>query len=162
MPAKQTAGRAETARLVSTQPIHIAWGTGKAAWDTTPEPEPTDDTALIAEVGRRAATEVGFVLPDDNGPIETPQGNFKKSDVPTRWLYIRVLFAFDEASDKRIRELGIFVGTKTKAGLPAGQKYFKPDELEAGGAGQLYLLDRSQRFDRNGAVRPAFEYVLPF
>lgn len=160
MPAKQLDGRVLLAQLVSGQPIHVAWGEGLAAWDAAPEPEPVNASALLAEIGRRTATEVGFVEPDPNGPIETPQGNFKPSATPTRWLYIRVVFAFDEAPAARIRELGVFIGTQLQAGLPAGQRYFTPDQIA--NPGKLYLLDRSQQFDRNGAVRPAFEYVLPF
>lgn len=160
MPAKQLDGRVLTAQLVAEQPIHIAWGAGLAAWDDTPEPEPTNASALVNEIGRRTATEVGFVEPDAAGGIETPQGNFKPSATPTRWLYIRVVFAFDEAPAARIRELGVFVGTQLQAGLPAGQRYFEPADIAQ--PGKLYLLDRSQQFDRSGAVRPAFEYILPF
>lgn len=160
MPAKQLNGRIATAKLISEQPIHIAWGTGNAAWDAVPDPEPVDAAGLVAEIGRRTATQVGFVIPDAAGTIETPQGNFTLSGTPTRHLYVRVVFAFDEAATEHIRELGIFLGTGILAGLPAGQRYFTPAQITD--QGELYLLDRSQNFQRNGAVRPAFEYVLPF
>lgn len=160
MPAKQLDGRVAVAELVAAQPVHVAWGSGNAAWDTQAEPEPVNAAALVNEIGRRAATQVGFVEPDAAGTIETPQGNFRMSATPTRWLYVRVVFAFNEAPTARIRELGIFLGTELRADLPAGQRYFAPDEITK--PGKLYLLDRSQMFDRNGAVRPAFEYVLPF
>lgn len=160
MPAKQTDGRIAVAELVATQPIHVAWGTGNPAWDITPEPEPNNATVLVAEVGRRMATQVAFVNPDPTGAIETPQGNFSLSATPTRHLYVRVAFAFNEASDARIRELGVFIGTTVQAGLPAGQRYFTPTQIV--NPGRLYLLDRSQNFQRNGSVRPSFEYVLPF
>lgn len=160
MPAKQYDGRIATAELIAAQSIHIAWGTGNPAWDANPEPEPIDAAALVAEVGRRTATQVGFVLPDPAGSIETPQGNFTLSAVPTRWLYIRAAFAYTDAADKRIREIAIFLGTETIAGLPPGQRYFTPAEIAR--PGRLYLLDRSQNFQRDGAVRPAFEYILPF
>lgn len=160
MPAKQLDGRILNAELIAALPIHVAWGTGNPAWDTTPETEPDNTTALVAEVGRRQATQVAFVNEDANGAIETPQGNFTLSETPTRHIYVRVIFAFDEAASDHIRELGVFVGTQTSPGLPAGQRYFTPDQIV--NRGRMYLLDRSQSFERNGSVRPAFEYVFPF
>ena len=160
MPTKQLAGRIAKAMLVAAQPIHIAWGTGLPAWDANPDPEPTNATALVNEIGRRTATQVGFVTPDEAGTIETPQGNFTLSETPTRYLYVRVVFAFDDAPDAHIRELGIFIGSEPIVGLPAGQRYFTPAQIA--NPGKLDLLDRSQNFQRNGAVRPAFEYILPF
>lgn len=160
MPAKQLDGRILNAELIAALPIHVAWGTGDPDWDTEAETEPNNTTALVAEVGRRQATQVAFVVEDANGSIETPQGNFTLSSVPTRHIYVRVIFAFDEAATEHIRELGVFVNTQTTPGLPAGQRYFTPDQIV--NPGRLYLLDRSQSFQRNGAVRPAFEYIFPF
>lgn len=160
MPAKQLDGRIALAELVATQPIHIAWGTGNPAWDDAPEPEPNDATGLVAEIGRRIATQVAFVNPDPAGAIETPQGNFTLSAAPTRHLYVRGVFGFDEAPDARIRELAVLIGTTVDPALPAGQRYFTPDQIVD--PGRLYLLDRSQNFQRNGSVRPAFDYILPF
>jgi len=160
MPAKQLDGRIAQAMLVAAQPLHLAWGTGKPEWDVMPEAEPVDASALINEVGRRTVTQVGYVLPDSNGEIETPQGNYALSVEPTRYLYIRTTFAFDDAVDAQIRELGLFIGTETVGGLPPGLRYFTPDQID--NPGQLLVLDRSQNFQRNGAVRPAFEYIMPF
>lgn len=160
MPAKQLDGRILNAELIASLPIHIAWGTGNPSWDTNPETEPNNATALVAEVGRRQATQVAYVVEDPQGSIETPQGNFSLSETPTRHVYVRVIFAFNEAASDHIRELGVFVGTQTSPGLPAGQRYFTPSQIV--NPGRLYLLDRSQSFQRNGAVRPAFEYVFPF
>lgn len=160
MPAKQQDGRVALAAMVAAQPIHIAWGKGDPLWDASPQAEPVNASVLRDEIGRRTATQVGFVVPDDAGTVETPQGNFSLSAVPTRWLYVRVVFAFDDAADARIRELGIFIGTEAQVGLPPGQRYFTPAQLAK--QGTLYLLDRSQNFQRNGSIRPAFEYVLPF
>ena len=100
------------------------------------------------------------MVPDDAGTIETPQGNFTLSQEPTRWLYIRVVFGFDDAPTAHIREIGVFIGTETAAGLPVGQRYFTPDQIADGG--HCYLIDRAQNFERSGSVRAAFEYVLPF
>lgn len=162
MPAKQLDGRIAQAELIAGQTIMLAWGTGDPAWDETPEAEPTDQTALLAEIGRRLPTEVAFVVPDAEGDIETPQGKYSLSpdNTPTRHLYVRVVFGFDDAPAAHIRELGLFLGSVPVAGLPAGQRYFTPAEIDQ--PGRLMLLDRSQNFVRNGSVRPAFEYVMPF
>ena len=160
MPAKQLDGRIGLAELVAAKPIYIAWGAGDAAWDTVPQPEPVDGTGLVAEIGRRLATQVGYVLPAPAGEIETPQGNYTISAQPTRYLYIRTVFAFDDAPTAHIRELAVFYGSVPVGGLPDGQRYFVPAQIAD--PGRLLLLDRSQNFERNGAVRPSFEYVLPF
>lgn len=160
MPSKQLDGRVLTAEWLSQQPLHLAWGAGNPAWDDVPSPEPVDATALVAELGRRTVTQVGFVVPNVDGQIETPQGNYALSGVPTRWLYVRTVFAFNEEPTARIRELGLFVGTEVAGGLPPGQRYFTPAQVTD--PGRLYLLDRGQNLIRNGSVRPAFEYVLPF
>ncbi len=160
MPAKQTDGRIAQAELIAAQPLYLAWGTGDPAWDDVPETEPVDATALVTEIGRRLATQVGFVLPDTGGAIETPQGNFALAATPTRYLYVRTVFGFADAESAHIRELGLFIGSAPVASLPAGQRYFTPEQIAT--PGRLLLLDRSQNFQRNGSVRPAFEYVMPF
>ncbi|WP_250266056.1 hypothetical protein, partial [Rhodovastum atsumiense] len=55
-------GRTALAIALLEQPIHLAWGTGLAAWDDTPAAESATATALVAEVGRRALTESRFVM----------------------------------------------------------------------------------------------------
>ena len=79
---------------------------------------------------------------------------------PTRWLYVRVVFNFEDADGETIRELGITFGAAPVAGLPAGQRYFTPAQIAQ--PGRLYTLERVPAFTRNGAVRQTFEYVLPF
>lgn len=55
------------AMSVKAQPIHLAWGSGNATWDTTPQPESIDSAALLSEIGRRAATYVAYCEPDVAG-----------------------------------------------------------------------------------------------
>ena len=43
-------GRVAMAQSVKAQPIHLAWGSGSAAWDTTPVPESITATALLAGI----------------------------------------------------------------------------------------------------------------
>lgn len=160
MAVLQNTGRTALARAIAEQPIHLAWGRGAPIWDADPEPEPTSAAALLDEIGRRTATQVGYVVPDAAGEIEMVSGRYKLSATPTRWVYVRFTFDFGDAEGETVRELGIFVGSKAAAGLPAGQRYFTPAQLAD--AGELYALERLPKFTRNGAVRQVFEYVLPF
>ena len=77
-------GRAALAAALASQTLHFAWGTGDAAWDTTPVPEPIDATALVNEVGRRLVTQVQFVTEDPTGEIIVPTGRYAVSETPTR------------------------------------------------------------------------------
>ena len=165
MSTLQDDGRLALAESVVAQPVYLAWGRGKPAWDATPEPEPSDATALIDEVGRRRATHVGYCKPVTDpalpAEIELPgNARYTASPTPTPWVYVRVVFAFNEAEGETLREFGLFLNSQPKAGLPAGQRYFTPDQIEK--PGRLYMVDRLQAFTRSGHVRNTFEYVLPF
>ncbi|MET1080308.1 MAG: hypothetical protein ABWY06_20030 [Pseudomonas sp.] len=162
MATLQDDGRVGECALFVGLPIHIAWGTGLPAWDTTPEPEPTSANTLVAEVGRRTATQVQFVVPDAAGAIELPGGaKYRASATPTKWAHVRVVFDFNDAAGTTIREVGVFFGTVTAAGLPAGQRYFTPAQIT--NPGRLKVLHRLQnKIPREAGVRQTFEYVLPF
>lgn len=160
MAVLQNSGRIALARAIAQQPIHLAWGRGTPAWDADPQPEPTNATTLVDEIGRRSVTQVGYVLPAVDGEIEMVSGRYTLSENPTQWVYVRFTFDFADAEGETIRELGIFIGSQPVAGLPAGQRYLTPAQLA--NAGELYALERLAKFTRNGAVRQVFEYVLPF
>lgn len=165
-------GRVALAISIMAQPIHLAWGTGLPDWDTTPSLVTKDISDLVAEVGRRACTSADYCYPDAAGTIVVPVGEDTDSDgnvtqivdrftvsaTPTNVLYLRFNFdAFDSPS-ATIRETAIFVGTKTRAGLPAGQLYFAPSDVTD--RGTLLMVDRFAKFDRSSAVRQAFEFVV--
>lgn len=161
MATLQDDGRTALAMAMAAQPVHLAWGRGLPAWDAMPEPEPSNASTLVDEVGRRMATFVGYVQPDHAGEIELPSGSkYTVVAGPTRWLYVRTVFNFEDAAGETIRELGIFFGGQPMAGLPPGQRYFTPAQVAQ--PGRLYTLERVPAFPRNGAVRQTFEYVLPF
>lgn len=157
----QDDGRTALAVAIKTQPLHVAWGTGNPAWDSAPEPEPTNATALVSEVGRRTATSVDYVLPDAAGTIVLPTGDkYSVSPTPTPWVYVRTVFEFGDAVGATIREIGLFVGTQTDGALPPGQRYFTPAQVVS--PGRLYLLNRQERIVRSGGTYQAIEFVLPF
>lgn len=117
------------------------------------------ETALVNEVGRRIASSVEFVVPDDNGNISTPGGQrWTISTTATRYLYCSVLFDYLEAATETIREVGIFVDGTRKAGVPEGQLYLTPDQVAE--PGYLLLLDRFAGKVRSPSERQGFSYVL--
>lgn len=160
MAVLQDSGRIALAAALASLPIHFAWGRGNPAWDANPDPEPTNATALVDEIARRTATAVGYVLPDPAGEIETVDGNYTASAVPTEWVHVRTQYNYGDAAGETIRELGLFLGTVTDPALPAGQRYFTPAEIV--NPGLLYTLERIPFFVRNPTVRQVFEYVMPF
>lgn len=161
MPSLQNDGRIGETEIFVNLPIYLAWGRGLPAWESEWQPEPVNSVSLTDEVGRRRATQVQYVVPDDAGEIELPEGNYRVSLVPTRWAHVRVVFDYEDAAGETIREVGIFYGTEIKDGLPEGQRYFTPDQIKH--PGRLKVLHHlNQRIVREGGVRQTFEYVLPY
>ena len=160
MATLQTPGRTFLAAALAARPIHLAWGEGLPAWDATPQNEPDNATALVAELGRRAAQTVGFVVLDPAGDIEMQSGRYKLSTTPTPFVYVKFVFDFADAAGKTIRELGIVVGSTIKSTVPSTKKYYLPAEVDQ--PGSLYALDRVKAFARADTVRQVFEYVMPF
>lgn len=153
-------GRVAMAQSVKAQAIHLAWGSGSAAWDTTPVPESITATALLAEIGRRAATYVQYCEPDADGSIIVPTGSFSETATPTKHLYMRFAFDFTDAPTSTIRELAVFVGTLTNPALPPGQMYFEPAQVTD--PGTLLVIEHIQKFERSASVRQTFEFVVTF
>lgn len=161
MSTLQDDGRIGEAEAFINLPLFVAWGRGDPAWDALAQPEPTNATALVDEIGRRLMTQVQFVVPDENGEIEFPESKYTVSAVPTKWAYVRVVFDFDDAVGETVRELGIFFGTTVDTELPPGQRYFLPEHIVT--PGRLKLLHRLEnKIIREGGVRQSFDYVLPF
>lgn len=163
-------GRAAFAAALAALPLHLAWGSGDPAWDADQSTMPSlsNATALTAEVGRRLASQVAFVLPDSAGEIVIPTGmaggvvqesRYSLASQPTPYLYVRVAFDFADAANVTIRELGLFSNTQTKPELPAGQRYFVPAEIAHAG-----ILVAAQILDvplkRSPSVRQTEEFVL--
>lgn len=151
-------GRAAIAEILRSYPVHLAWGTGQAAWDNAPVPEPLTAVALVTEIGRRAASQVLFCQPDSNGDIVVPNGTFGIVAEPTRYLYCKFLFDYADGVGADIRELGVFLNTTIKASVPSSKTYFSPADIES--PGKLFLLERISKLRRESTVRQQFEYVV--
>lgn len=165
-------GRAAIALALSTRPIHLGWASGDPAWDAADAELPSlvNATALVGELGRRTPASIGFVEPDDGGDIVIPvatgadgevqEARYKSVTGPTPYLHIRTNYNFEDASNAVIREIGIFMDTELKEGLPAGQRYFTPQDIEKPG-----LLVAAQiiqpPINRSPSVRQTIEIVLP-
>ncbi|WP_264704349.1 hypothetical protein [Wolbachia endosymbiont (group B) of Apotomis betuletana] len=127
--------------------------------ESTP-PELITSEKLLNELGRRTADEVLFCTGDENGELLTPTGRFNPSNVPTNNLYLKFNFDFNDAANQVIRELGVMVGTKIKEGLPEGQRYFEPKDVE--NPGILLVLEHTVPLIRTAATRETFSFVVTF
>lgn len=164
-----TSGRTAIAQSIAAQPIHFAWGSGNVSWEETHVAEDLAATGLVNEIGRRVATQIRYVNPDDAGDVIVPvfndaSGNsivkrFAFSDTPTPDLYMQFNFDFSDAPVSTIREVAIFVGTGVVSGLPAGQKYFIPAEIDNQGT-MLALENLIEHIQRSPNSRQSFEFVL--
>lgn len=153
-------GRVAMAKSVKEQPIHMAWGSGDADWDTVAVPESIDATALLSLIGLRTAAYVQYCEPDVAGEIIVPTGRFSETVTPTKHLYMRFAFDFTDAPTSTIRELAVMVGTVTNPALPIGQMYFTPAQVVT--PGLLLVVEHIQKFERSASVRQTFEFVVTF
>jgi len=153
-------GRALITQLMSEQAVFMAWGNGEESWGTTsPLPAP-DSSALKNAVGFRKAAQIRFCEPDNAGVIEVSSGKFSFTDTPGRHLYLQFRFDFADGEGETIKELGIFFGTLIQSGLPDGQQYFAPSEIEH--SGSLVMLEHPTALVRETGVRETFEFVVTF
>ena len=118
-------------------PLHIAVGTGDASWgDVPPDPE-YEATSLVNEKGRIRLTQWFYVNEDPDGDIEMPGKRFyKQSNTPTRMAYLFFACGYNDAPPngiRGIREVGVFINTRVKAGLPSRQIFFTPDQIDSPG-----------------------------
>lgn len=153
-------GRTALAYAMQQQPIYIAWGRGLEAWDSAPERENRNAVALRHEVGRIKAQTVQFCTPAEDGPIIVIGGRYRQSDIPTPHLHIRGHFEMDDGLGEVIRELGLFMGTQLKTGLPKGQRYFQPNDVQERGA--LLAIDHITPITRGVGAQIAFDFVITF
>ncbi len=141
------AGRVAMAKYIQSSKVYLAIGEGDPSWGTIPDAPDYEATGLIKEIGRKLVTRAFFVKEDDNGIIDMPDGRrYSISDEPTRIIYFHFIFNFGEGIEVPIKEAGIFIGTKIKAGLPENQTFFTPDEIE--NPGTLLLLEHLENEDR--------------
>lgn len=153
-------GRVSAARYLALQPLHMAWGNGLPDWDTNPSPNDPSQTDIVNEIGRLKATRVQFCLPDPAGEIELPEGTFAIVGTPTKYLMLTFDFEYTSAVGQDIRDLGVFIGTKTTTGIPPETKYLIPSQVAE--KGMLLVAERVSKFTRTSNVKQRFIYVIQF
>lgn len=152
---------------------HVALGRGDPAWDAVARTDPlwqsqlapdaAQARALVAEIGRRLADEVAFVLPDGQGDIVLPDSRWSRAaaGVVSNHLYIQAFLDYPDAAGETVREIGLFAGGTAVAGLPAGQRWFVPADMAA--PGHLIRLGRyAAPIIRSPSNRPLFHFVETF
>lgn len=154
------AGRVALSEIIFNKPLHLAWGSGDGLWTVNPPTETGLETGLRAEIARRALSQLSYVTPDPIGAILVSNGSFTVSATPTRHLYMRADFGYDEAIGASIREVGLFMGSVMVAGLPAGQKYFLPAQVAD--PGRMIMLKNYPVIYRFPDNRERFEFVMTF
>lgn len=152
-------GKATYQEALFPGPFHLAWGSGSVGWGDTPPAEDVNAVALLAEVGRLEATAVEFVVPDVAGVIELNFGNFTVSATPTRYLYLDFHFGFDDGAAETIREVAVFVGTTKEVGVPGGQVYLLPADVDESGS-LLIVEHQAPAIVRANTNRERFQYVI--
>lgn len=153
-------GRTAIATAIKARTAHLAWGSGSSGWGSTPPSPAVSDTALVAEVGRRRSTQVEYVTPNANGAIEVPQGNYSISATPTLALYFKFFFDFADGVGETVRERAIFIDTVAASGVPSGQFYLTPAQVQS--PGTLLVLERNAPIVREITTRQLFEFVVTF
>lgn len=155
-------GRAALAKAIvdKAASLYLAWGEGDPAWDADPISFPSDITALTDEVGRAKVVAAMFVLPDVAGEIETANGNYAVSLVPTPYIYLRADFAYLDAPTATIREYALFIDCVPVVGTPLGQTYFLPTEIDE--VGLLMAAETCTAISRSSDTQHSFKFVMPF
>lgn len=155
-----TSGRVAMAKAIAEQPIYMCWGKGNETWPTDPPQEGVEQIGLLDPVGYKKHTTVSFCEPNLAGEIVHPSGRYSLTQVPTRHLHFRFIFDQEDGLGETIRELGVMIGTVSSLGLPEGQTYFSPTEIEDAGL-LLFLEHRAPLYIGEG-VRESFEFVISF
>lgn len=163
MAIKTLSGRGAIAKalLLQSASMYLAWGAGDADWDGEIASYPVTDsmTALVDEIGRRKLTFGCYATPDEDGDLITPSGSFIESIEPTAYLFTRFTFDTTDAPSATLREIGLFVFCEPIAGLPAGQKYFTPAQIDDPGI--MISVERFEPITRTPDATQSFGFVLP-
>jgi len=138
--------RTKLAEYLKSRPLYLAIGTGSQEWGEIPPSPDYEAVALNNEIGRKKITRAYFVNEDENGEIDMPGGQrYSYSETPTRQIYLHFMFDYGEGLSSSIREIGVFMDTEIKSGLPETQTYFVPEEIE--NPGTLILLEHLETPD---------------
>lgn len=151
-------GRSVIANILKSVTFYLAWGEGDTAWDTDFKQPSSTDTALIREIGRRAASLVEFCRPDVNGKIEVPSGKYSSSETSTLFIHLRFNFTLADSPTSTIRECGVFVGTQIHEEVLRETEYFMPEDIKT--PGDLIFVERFVALNLATDFRRSFDFVI--
>ena len=138
--------RASLAKYILSRQLFLAIGTGSPDWGEIPDSPDYAATGLVNEIGRKKITRAFFVKEDENGEIDMPGGRrYSYSESQTRQIYLQFMFDFGEGLSSSIREVGVFMDSVPKSGLPETQTYFTPEEIQE--QGTLILIENLETPD---------------
>ena len=160
-------GHKVLAKSVFNEDFHLAWGQTPEGFDTTgwnsgeiPPTEDTKATSLLGEIGRRISTFKSYVTEDPNGTIVANNSTWSQSTEPTRHIYLQFKFEASDASDKVVRQVGLFQGSVKKDTVEVGKLFLQPSDLEDEGI--LFMYQNIEPVSRNASTREIYEYVITF
>ena len=131
-------------------------------WTVEQEPPPFNpkNDSLILPIGYKVETLKKFVKEDENGTIEALGKRWSIVDYPTRNIYLEFKLDKEDASLQTIYQTGIYIRTKLKEGLPQGQQYFLPDQIEEEGI--LLVAENTRPYFKNPGEIKTYFTVLQF
>ncbi|MEO1003557.1 MAG: hypothetical protein AAFX65_10665 [Cyanobacteria bacterium J06638_7] len=126
------AGGAHLATLLKAQAVfHLAMGSGDPSWSVGAPAEDAAATALQAEFGRREALAVEYAQEDGGGIYSIDgRGSWSATPTPTRHLLIHFQCDLTNGVGQAVRELAIYMNTTRQGGVPAGQKFLRPADID--------------------------------
>lgn len=151
-------GRLYIARIMQSMPYFLAWGTGDETWDNDFIQPTSMDTALVNEIGRRAANVVEFCMPAADGSIDVPSGTYTPSDMETLYIHLRFDFMLADSPGEIIRECGVFAGTEINDDVPESTHYYLPEHVKS--PGSLIMVERFAALNLAVDFRRSFDFVI--
>lgn len=160
-----TTGRVVLAKALVALPFLFAVSRGNPAWDAqwgddNPPTPPLSATGVFDLIGYARPTIVGFLVPDDAGSIVGSGGaRYSNSNVPTRYLRVRLSLPVGSYAGQTLREIGLFANPAIDPSVPSGQTLIDPaDVVSPGDLFQLHWreplpLEEGDFFARNFVVR---------
>lgn len=157
-------GRVLMAEALQPLPCLFGLGTGNRAWDSeNPEPINLDANQLIAPLGYKKAHAVHFVTPvtDPAEPadIVLNTGRYRISSTPTRYLNYVLKMDYTDVVNE-VREYHLYCNPTLQAGLPIGQTWFTPEQVE--NVGRLLLSERRKSLTFDGTMGAWINFVVVF
>ena len=119
------------------------------------------ESRLVAELGRREANSVQFVVPDENGSIITSGKNrWSVSETPTRFLHINVAFAAEDEPYGVIREMGVFIDGMLDGSGATDSGYYPVTAVTD--PGTLFILTSFPPLIQSGAEGRSRAFIATF